>query len=76
MEDFWCGFVVGIILTVVTIIVLFTIIGVNIEKDRKINTDDGTFRVINYTYSVNSNQIILDVYKLNEINYHGGHKNV
>ena len=65
MEDFWCGFVVGVILTVVITIVLFTIIGVNIKMDTKINTDGGTFRVINYTYSSDSNQIVLDVYKLN-----------
>lgn len=65
MEDFWGGFVVGVILTVVTTIVLFTIIGVNIKMDTKINTTDGTFRVINYTYSSDSNQIVLDVYKLN-----------
>lgn len=65
MEDFGCGCVVGVILTVVTTIVLFTIIGVNIKMDTKINTDNGTFRVINYTYSADSNQIVLDVYKLN-----------
>jgi hypothetical protein len=65
MEDFWGGFVVGVILTVVTTIVVFTIIGVNIKMDTKINTTDGTFRVINYTYSSDSNQIVLDVYKLN-----------
>ena len=64
MEDFWCGLVVGIILTVVTTIVLFTIIGVNIKMDTKINTDGGTFRVINYTYSSDSNKIVLDVFKL------------
>ena len=66
MEDFWCGFVVGIILTVVITIVVFTIIGVNIKMDRKINTDGGTFRITNYTYSANSNQIVLDVYKLKD----------
>ena len=65
MEDFGCGCVVGVILTVITIIVLFTITGVSIERDKKINTDDGTFRVVNYTYSADSNQIVLDVYKLN-----------
>lgn len=66
MEDFWGGFVVGVILTVVTIIVLFTIIGVNIKMDTKINTTDGTFRVSNYTYSSDSNQIVLDVFKLKD----------
>lgn len=66
MEDFWCGFIVGVILTVVTIIVLFTIIGVNIKMDTKINTTDGTFRVSNYTYSSDSNQIVLDVFKLKD----------
>lgn len=66
MEDFWGGFVVGVILTVVTTIVLFTIIGVNIKMDTKINIDGGTFRVINYTYSSDSNQIVLDVFKLKD----------
>lgn len=65
MEDFGCGCVVGVILTVLTIIVLFTIIGDSIERDKKINTNDGTFRVVNYTYSSDRNQIVLDVYKLN-----------
>lgn len=66
MEDFWCGCIVGVILTVVTIVVLFTIIGVNIKMDTKINTTDGTFRVSNYTYSSDSNQIVLDVFKLKD----------
>lgn len=66
MEDFGCGCVVGVILTVVTIIVLVTIIGVNIKMDTKINTTDGTFRVSNYTYSSDSNQIVLDVFKLKD----------
>ena len=66
MEDFWCGLVVGIMLTVVTTIVLFTIIGVNIKMDTKINTNGGTFRVINYTYSSDSNKIVLDVFKLKD----------
>ena len=66
MEDLICGIVCGIMLTVVAIIILFTIIGVNIKMDRKINTTDGTFRVVNYTYSSNSNQIVLDVYRLRD----------
>ena len=66
MEDFWCGFVVGIMIAVISTIILFTIIGVNIQMDRKINTTDGTFRVVNYTYSSNSNQIVLDVFKLKD----------